>query len=286
MQIKNLAGVETKDILNVFNQAFSDYFIPLKLTEEQLTSKMISDKTDLDLSVGVFENEQLIAFMLHGLDTINGQKVVYNGGTGVVPEKRGSGLTRQMYLFSTPILKERGVTKIILEVITQNIQAIKSYEKSGFEMKRLLACFKGRFAPTKSNSNAKIKALKTYPWQVMEAFWDIDPSWQNSKDVMIKSAPDHESLGVYLKNQLVGYVIYNPKNKRIQQIAIHKDYRNIGLATELIAELENKYGKDFSVINVDKRAENVIGFFHSIGFENFIEQLEMELDLDKKTATA
>lgn len=284
MEIKSLEGINSIDILNVFNESFSDYFVPFQLTEEQLTSKMIADKTDLELSVGVFENQKLIAFILHGFDTINNQKVVYNGGTGVIPEKRGSGLTKQMYHFNLPVLEKKGIDKIVLEVITQNIQAIKSYEKSGFKTTRELACFKGNFKSTKANKDVEIKELLIYEWKQMESFWDINPTWQNSKNVMNELRAVNASFGAYIKNQLVGYVIYNPKSKRIQQIAIHKGYRKKGIASKLIAELAKKYGNAFSVINIDKKAKNVTNFFDSIGFKNDLEQLEMELELNKTTA--
>lgn len=143
MNFKRLENVDSKDILNVFNESFADYFVPFKLTEEQLVSKMTSDKINFDLSVGVFENEQLIAFILHGFDTINHQKVVYNGGTGVLPQYRGQGITKKMYDFALPILEKKGIDKIILEVISENISAIKSYVKVGFKITRELACFKG-----------------------------------------------------------------------------------------------------------------------------------------------
>ena len=155
MEIKSLIGTNCKDILNVFNNSFSDYFVPFKLTEEQLVSKMISDKTDLELSVGVFENQKLIAFILHGFDITNNQNVVYNGGTGVIPEKRGLGLTKQMYAFNLPVLEKKGIDKIILEVISNNIQAIKSYKKIGFITTRELDCFQGNFETSTSNKEAE-----------------------------------------------------------------------------------------------------------------------------------
>ncbi|WP_223551719.1 GNAT family N-acetyltransferase [Aestuariivivens sp. NBU2969] len=281
MEIRSLEGIDNKDILNVFNESFSDYFIPFKLTSKQLTSKMIADKTDLQLSVGVFENQKLIAFILHGFDTINNQKVVYNGGTGVIPEKRGSGLTKRMYRFNLPILEKKGIDKIILEVIAKNIQAIKSYEKSGFKTVRELVCYKGEFIPNKTNKEVAIKELQTYPWKVMESFWDINPTWQNSKKVMTKLRTENTALGAYLKNQFVGYIIYNPETKRVQQIATHKDFRKKGIASSLINELAKKHGNTFSIINVDKKAESVTNFFDSIGFKNDLEQLEMELKINK-----
>ncbi|MGB1205298.1 MAG: hypothetical protein ACPG5B_06625 [Chitinophagales bacterium] len=76
MEIKTLAGVHTKAITAVFNLSFSDYFIPFSLTEQQMADKMKADKTDLNLSVGAFENDNLIGFILHGKDRINGKIMV------------------------------------------------------------------------------------------------------------------------------------------------------------------------------------------------------------------
>jgi ribosomal protein S18 acetylase RimI-like enzyme len=281
MEIRTLAGIDNIKILSVFNESFSDYLIPFRLTEDQLKCKMIADKIDLELSVGVFENGKLIGFILHGFDIINNQKVVYNGGTGVIPKKRGLGLTKQMYLFNLPVLEKKGIDKIILEVISNNIPAIASYKKSGFKTTRELVCFKGELQTKKFNNELELKKLLTYPWEQMESFWDITPTWQNSKNVLIKLIGENDSLGVYIKDQLVGYIICSPKSKRIQQIAVHKDFRKIGIASTLVAQVAEKHGSTLSIINVDKKAQHVTRFFKSVGFDNYLEQIEMELILNK-----
>ncbi|WP_411893700.1 GNAT family N-acetyltransferase [Winogradskyella sp. A2] len=279
MEFKTLKGISTKEITQVFNEAFSDYFIPLNFTEEQLKSKMVADKTDLSLSVGVFEKGNLVAFILHGFDIIDNQKMVYNGGTGVVHEKRGAGLTKQMYQYIIPLLIVNGIDRIILEVIDKNIQAIKSYEKSGFKTKRHLACYKGKIEISNTNANVEIKELKNYNWQLMESFWDVSPTWQNSIPVVNEIISTNASLGAYVKNQLVGYVIYNPNNNRIQQIAVQKGYRNKRIASTLIVKLKERFGNKLSIINVDKRSSAVNDFFNKIGLKNSLEQIEMEMIL-------
>ena len=281
MEIKTLEGVDPKDILKAFNTAFSDYFVPFKFTKAQLLSKMKADKTALELSVGVFENQQLIAFVLHGVDIINNQKIVYNGGTGVIPQKRGSGLTKQMYHFILPLLEKKEIHKIVLEVITQNIQAITSYEKSGFKVLRELACFKGDVNVTKTNREIKITALQDYPWEIMKSFWDTHPTWQNSISVLNESKMVNHAIGAYHENQLVGYLIYNSHNNRLQQIAVDKSFRRNRIASSLMAALAKTQGNSCSAINVDKRTTHLFQFFESIELKAYLEQLEMELDLIK-----
>jgi len=284
MEIKTLEDIDKKDILNVFNESFSDYFIPFKLSEEQLSSKMLADKTDLNLSVGVFENEKLIAFILHGFDKINNEKVIYNGGTGVIPKKRGSGLTKQMYLFILPLLRRNGINKLQLEVITENAQAINSYKKTGFRIVRELLCYKGKVSTLSLNNNLNIKKLQDYNWNLMESFWNIYPTWQNSKNVINELKYNNISLGAYIENQLVGYIIYSPNNKRIQQIAVSKDFRKRRIASTLIDEIIKTNGNMFSIINVDKSSKGINSFLEKIGLEKDLEQLEMKLQLDKNVS--
>jgi len=64
---------------------------------------MKSDKINLSYSVGCLEADKLVGFILHGFNMINGNKVLYNGSTGVVPESRGQRLTKKMYKFLIPI---------------------------------------------------------------------------------------------------------------------------------------------------------------------------------------
>ncbi|WP_027391938.1 GNAT family N-acetyltransferase [Aquimarina latercula] len=281
MEIKTLKGINKKDILNVFNKSFSDYFIPFRLSEEQLISKMLADKTDLNISVGVYEKESLIGFILHGYDIIDNKKVVYNGGTGVIPEKRGVGLTKKMYQFILPILMEKRIDTLQLEVITKNIQAITSYKKSGYKIERALLCYKGKVSVLHTNDYIVVRVLEDYNWDLMKTFWDIYPTWQNSKNVVDELKNINVSLGAYIDSKLIGYIIYSPSNKRIQQIAVSKDFRNKKIASTLIHELIKRYGDEFSIINIDKSSKPVNAFLERIGLENNLEQLEMKLHLDK-----
>lgn len=275
MQIKTLKDTSTKELFQVFNLSFSDYFVPLKLTEEQLKTKLIADKIDLNLSVGVFKEGHLIAFILHGIDTINQEKWAYNGGTGVIPKQRGQGLTKQMYQFILPKLKEKGINHLVLEVISENIPAITSYQKSGFKIQRTLNCFKGELKDLKVNPNIEIQSLKTILWHELQTFWDIHPTWQNSIQTLNTIKDQITIYGAFRYTKLIGYVVFNPSSKRIQQIAISKIHRKQGIASTLLSKLKEEYGRELSVINVDQRNADINLFFKRIGLEMVLEQKEM-----------
>jgi hypothetical protein len=72
MEVKSLENTEISELATVFNQSFSDYIVPLKITIEQLENKIKSDNIKLKFSVGAFENNRLIGFILHGFNFANG----------------------------------------------------------------------------------------------------------------------------------------------------------------------------------------------------------------------
>lgn len=185
-----------------------------------------------------------------------------------------------MYHFILPLLKKKGINKLLLEVITENVQAVNSYKKSGFRIERELFCYKGEVSTSSLNSNLNIKKLQDYNWNLIESFWDIYPTWQNSKNVINHLKYNNIPLGAYIENQLVGYLIYSPNNKRIQQIAVSKNFRQRRIASTLIDKVIETYGNTFSVINVNKSSKGINTILEKIGLEKDLEQLEMKLQLD------
>ncbi|MCD2260571.1 GNAT family N-acetyltransferase [Psychroserpens luteolus] len=280
MKIKTLNGITNEQLVDVFNLSFSDYSIPFHLTLEQLESKLYADHIDLNISVGAFDNDQLVGFMLHGIQTINEKKIVYNGGTGVIPTKRGHGLTTKMYEFINPILTQQHIDKVVLEVISNNIQAIKSYKRACFKKKRTLHCYKGYLNSSKCSNTLVIKELSEYNWDLMQSFWDIRPTWQNASHVLNKLKEKNHLIGAFIGDTLVGYLVYNANSKRLQQISVRKDFRRQKVGTALINYIIERFGSTLSIINVDERSTSTNAFLHAIGLKHFLSQLEMTLDLN------
>ncbi|MEX1192298.1 MAG: GNAT family N-acetyltransferase [Brumimicrobium sp.] len=279
MTLQTLENISTEKLLEVFNLSFSDYIIPFFLTKEQLEDKIESDSIKLEFSVGAFEDNQLIAFILHGYDFIDNLKILYNAGTGVIPSKRGNKLTAKLYEYIFPILHKNTIDKILLEVITTNEPAIKTYQNIGFEIVRQLNCFKGSINVADTKHNFKIRELGIYEWQIFCSFWDVEPSWQNSITAVEKLKQSNISIGIYENEKLLGYAVFNPKTKRVQQLAVDKNYRKKGIGCQLLEYIVTNYGKDISVINIDEISKETLKFMTNIGMNIFIKQHEMELYL-------
>jgi ribosomal protein S18 acetylase RimI-like enzyme len=283
LKIDTLHNVTFDEIAATFNAAFSDYFLPIVFTKEQLEDKFINEGGRLDLSVGVFEDNKLVAFILHFSTVANGGIVVYNGGTGVTPNYRGNHLTLKMYAFIMPKLLANKVDKTVLEVLTINLPAIKIYQNQGFSIVRELNCFKGKLSEIKQKEairNYEVVKLKELDWKILQSFWDYPPTWQNSIPVMDKLLAQNMCLGITQNDTIRGYVIYNPKIRRIHHLAVDKNFRNRGLGSHLLNAIFKIEKEEISFLNIDSRNKVFTSLLEKMGFNNYTNQYEMELKLN------
>lgn len=278
MEFKTLADITIDELLSVFNHSFSDYVVPFHLTKEVLVSKIAAEKLDLNLSAGAFEDGKLVGFILQSEKIENGEKIIYNGGTGVIPESRGKGLVRKMYDFIIPVLKERNADTLLLEVIEGNQPAIRAYENLGFTIVRRLLCFNGNIKQEKGNVEVSIRDLKNFQWNVLRSFWDIEPSWQGSVFVLDPMPENYVALGAYEGENLVGYIVYGPVSRKIYQFAVDKSYRNHGIGTKLFNAIREKNnGQTVALNNVDDSSESTGKFLsEKVGLNNWLSQFEMK----------
>jgi ribosomal protein S18 acetylase RimI-like enzyme len=278
MEFKTLADITIDELLSVFNHSFSDYVVPFHLTKEVLVSKVAAEKLDLSLSAGAFEEGKLVGFILQSEKVENGEKIIYNGGTGIIPESRGRGLVRKMYDSIIPVLKERNANTLLLEVIEGNQPAIRAYENLGFSIVRRLLCFNGSIKQGKENAEVAIKDLKDFQWEKLRSFWDIEPSWQGSVFVLEPMPENYVTLGAYIEEKLVGYIVYGPTSKKIYQFAVDKSYRNQGIGTMLFNAISKKNGgQTIALNNVDDSSENTSKFLSErAGLNNWLSQFEMK----------
>lgn len=267
-----------------FLQAFGDYPLPFQLSFDQFVQKFIYKlNINYELSVGALDKEKLVGFIFTSTGTYRGKKTAYNGGTGVVSAHRGNNLTVQMYDFLFPKLKERNITQAVLEVLTQNERAIKSYKSCGFSIRTKYHCFKLKdFNHNIENalSGLTIRQKKQPDWPLYESFCDTKPYFLDSIPVLSQNL-EHEHLAeACLGNEVVGYIIFQPQVSRVSQIAVAKSKRGQGIGKKLLAyALEASQTKTMTILNVDESQTKLIEALHHIGFEPTVDQYEMLRDV-------
>src|SRR6187402_1352190 len=113
MKISHLKNIPISEIVIAFNLSFSDYIVPLQLTEQQFKDKIFAEDIHLEWSFGAFVDDKLVGFILHGFRN----NMLYNAGTGVIPEYRGNKITQKLYAYTLEKAKLENITSIQLEVI-------------------------------------------------------------------------------------------------------------------------------------------------------------------------
>jgi len=278
MVIHTLSELTAADLAAVFNTAFEGYFLPIRLSEQQMADKIKSENIRLDYSVGVTIDDRLAGFILTGIDKDHQQTISYNAGTGVIPEFRGLKLTEKMYDYLLPILKKQNIRKHQLEVITENTKALKIYQHIGYQITKTVSSFKGKIiAPSKELTYEFVKLDLTED-RLVQSFWNHFPTYQNTLSSINRNKELHEILGIYANKQLIAYIIYTKGTLRIKQFGVHPNYRNNGIGHQLFYEVQKTNpDTDLVLINIGNTDDITHSFLKKIGMDIIIEQFEMVL---------
>jgi ribosomal protein S18 acetylase RimI-like enzyme len=287
MEYHFLAGIEFDSLYRTFVEAFSDYVVPIHLmTKEQLRELMTRRGADLSLSVGAFDENQLVAFNLNALDDFCGKRTVYDVMTGVVPSQRRKGIATALFRFSLPALQATNAQQYILEAIQTNPAAVATYRGIGFEISRKFEAFRREsisIPPISSLSGIEIHPTKM-DWTVAQTFWDWLPSWQNSIRSIERSRSEKNVLGAFSNGNLIGYAIAYPSTGDIPQFAVRHSFRRKGVGAALLSAAQNSIPASAAarVINIEAADRGAMDFLRKIGFQNFLGQYEMKLEFNRR----
>lgn len=278
MQFITLAQTDIATISDTFNHAFADYEIPLQFTPETLQQKIYAEDIDLSVSLGAFDNGILVGFIFFAIDTVDNIITAWDGGTGVIPTYRGQQLTQKMFAAILPTLQNKGVKRVLLEVLENNAGAKKIYEKIGFETIRTLHAYKGTIA--KTPPKYIIEILHNPDFESLSKLGDWQPAWQqmnkrvqNLGDMVATICIKDEN------NNIVACAHYNKNTKRVYQFATAKANRRKGMATALFNYIAHDNLTPVSIINTDADSANSNAFMKAIGLNLFISQYEMRVGI-------
>lgn len=278
IRFNTLENTTSQEILDCFNDAFSAYIIPLQLSKELFEWKLKSENFNPSLSVGAFDGDKLVGFILHCTDSKFAPHIVYNGGTGVIEAYRNQAITRKMYNYIIPKLKQNGIKKVLLEVIEGNHAAHQSYLKAGFETIRTLIAYKGDIEVSGINDAIEIIPSEQ-PLVSLSAQMSCVPSWQNASHTLDRVYDTLEVYEAHDNGAIVGYIAYNPLLKRMHQIAVYPNYQRQKIAQTLLNFIANKHGNSQSIINVDSSQLGVNKFLENVGLKKQIQLFEMEMHI-------
>jgi len=275
MRFTSLAHTPFSQITACFNEAFSDYFVAFNATEDYLRERWRAAGVDYRLSVGAFDEEKLVGFMILCTGTKDGFLTAHNAGTGVIPDYRGRRLVGALYDYVLPKFKAAGIRQSTLEVITQNEKAIKAYERAGYEVVRKLHCFSGAVTTVAPATEAwEIRREKKIDWPLLASLPPHCATWEQRPEVIAARAALYECWQLWEDGQLKAYFILNPATGQIQSFsAVAGGEQHYGLP---LIQAIGKEITTLSINNVDEGESGWLSVFKRAGLNNTVNQYEMK----------
>ncbi|MGB5926862.1 MAG: GNAT family N-acetyltransferase, partial [Cyclobacteriaceae bacterium] len=241
VKISSLEPTTTTEMHSAFRIAFRNYPVPFDLNLRDFERKFI-DKLQLDrsLSAGAFEQERLVGFIFQTPGYHSGNKVMYNGGTGVLPEYRGKGLAGKMYDYLQSVCESLGVQYFLLESITHNAPAVKIYRNCGFSIRRLLHCFflEKDFLPyITSKQKVQFSVPQSIDWQELEALDAGTPAFEEQREQLKRNESLYTMIAARTDNELTGGLLFDRVTGRLAYLSVSKAYRRKGIASGLLRKV-------------------------------------------------
>ena len=263
-----LDKVSMEQLAACFNSAFSDYEQPIHFTTESLKYYLTASAVDLALSFGAFCEEQMVGFILNSSGIYNDQSVVFDAGTGVVPEHRGKKVFSELFEYTAQQLQQSGITRYYLEVLQGNDRAVTIYGKKGFSVLREYSVLLGSgFA---GDLDPDIKCVPYQEFDAFEAAVSVEPSFEHTTHNINQNPQLYEVR--YLDNQ--AYCIYAKRNGEIIQM----HYNELDALKKVMSAVVAQYPRAMAK-NVDYKYGDVLKMLTEIGFKEITSQFEMARDI-------
>lgn len=286
IELHNLAQCSFEEIAEAFALAFADYSI--SIDKESLRAMLKRRGAEMELSFGAFHDNRLVSFIFNGIGTYEGLPTAYDTGTGTIKEYRGQGLTDLIFNHSITPLKEAGIKRYLLEVLTENTPAVKIYKRQDFSIIRELVCYGApnsellRAVEPRANQQVNLEIIPVATIEQYAPLLDFTPSWQNSFDSIKRNPEAFHCIAAYLDDEFAGYGISETAYGDISQLAVATHLRRKGIGSRLLQELirHNRIPKA-KVLNITSDADAMKLFLEASGFSETCRQFEMAKQLGR-----
>ncbi|MGP4071519.1 GNAT family N-acetyltransferase [Piscibacillus sp. B03] len=283
---KKVSECTINELIYVWNKGFEGYSVDVTMKPETFLKRMVNEDLSAEYSIVAFDGDAPVAIVMNGFREQNDYLNAWNGGTGIVPEYRGTGLSQLLINEVFTIYKQREVQTANLEAISTNQRAIKLYEKHGYELIERLSFFSG---PDESQDitvihDYELECIRV-PKEKIKAlsFFQNQMPWQNQLESL------KEGIGyiLYDRERPIGYAMTKeaydnngyPQSIQLYQFGIEPVLENDVLLVMTFLHKIFKLDRDGvkrHVINFPNRDNQLLSVLNELGFNKTIEQVHMK----------
>lgn len=268
VEMRTLGQISRKELTATYNQAFSDYQVAVNMTEEQLGKALARNGFQKDISMGLFDGQALVGFVLNGAR----DNYCYDCGTAIIPSYRGKGYARLLATETLALLRDQGLHTWVLEVLSDNKRAKKLYETIGFTTQREFNCYQIQAETLIDESKATVELKRQETFFVPSG--ECLPSWQNTKEAIL--AGEVPVWDIVFSAKKVGVLSFDPLSGSIAQLYIDEQERRKGFAGQALIAAAHLCRTEFlRFINIDAGYRPLNTLLEKHSFSLFVTQDEM-----------
>jgi ribosomal protein S18 acetylase RimI-like enzyme len=277
-RFKTFEEADIDGLYHAFVKAFAANSVTFSPSAAQFERRMF-DKLHIAPSISslILDDSTIVGFILHTVGNYENKITAYNGGTGLIPDHRGSKRSYLMYERLIPSIQATGAQRILLEVNTTNEAALRLYKTLGFNTRKTLKCFKLHDQFEDESPDVNVVAVDVFD-PVYETFWAYNPTFLDSIAQLAHNLKNEIILEAKINKLSAGYIIFQPNLGRISQFAVAPQWRNQGIGRALLFGAQTRcYQKKLTIMNIPENQKETIEVLLALGFQNEVDQFEMEL---------
>jgi len=279
LTLKPAVEYDFLELADLLNQAFAGYFVSFNFTTAMLMQMVRQDCVDLMASqVALIDEDTPVAVALVARRGWASRVAVM----GVVTEARGRGIGRWLMEQLIGQARHRGERLMMLEVVEQNVAALKLYQQLGFQIKRRLVGYSVQppySLPTvKTNGHGLQEVDLRQVAQALTRHGLPDLPWQISGDTLAQKSLPHR--GYSFGPAYTAITDPTQPHVSIQAIVVESTAQRQGWGRQIIHALMTQYPDKLWKLPPLFPEEVMAPLFESLNFgREPLSQLQMMLDL-------
>ena len=269
-------------LAHIFTRSFEAYFYPGKTTAAVLAARVRTEQIDLHRSLVLQLADAPAGIALLGL---RGDRA-WCGGFGVMLPFRGRGLAHHLAAAMLEQARQAGARACMLEVLTRNDRALKTYLRAGFQARRDLQIFDWRRpgdrhdTPLEGHGSAGgASVIEIAPSQLLEQFAALHPvpaAWPRDLPALLTRG-GMRGLALIEADMPRAYALIDPTpdgGARIEDLGADGAER----AAVLLARLQARYPR---LISLNEPADSQLTpAFAASGFAEVDRQHELWINFE------
>ncbi|SET67199.1 GNAT family N-acetyltransferase [Paenibacillus sp. NFR01] len=205
VSFKRLNECVLDEAVEAWNEGFAGYFLDMTMSPEAFLNRLTLEGLSPALSFAAYDDGRPAGIVLNGIREIQGIRVAWNGGTGVVPEYRGKGISRALMDHALQIYREERVQLSTLEALSPNERAIRLYKSKGYDtVDRILYMGYDQALPKLDGVETDEYLYRHGTPQDIKAYEALMP-WQSQ---WANFRRDGEALLVHEKGHVIAYALF------------------------------------------------------------------------------